>query len=100
MFGNGVRPQIWEQFTSRFKMPLIAEFYGATEGIANISECNCRHIVVTIFSDTQLLKLIRLVHKDYDNLHLFYSEHGGEARCMWVCACNTTSHYARVSDQG
>ncbi|XP_068234589.1 long-chain fatty acid transport protein 4-like [Palaemon carinicauda] len=36
MFGNGVRQQIWEQFTSRFNMPCIAEFYGATEGIANI----------------------------------------------------------------
>ncbi|XP_063871974.1 long-chain fatty acid transport protein 1-like [Scylla paramamosain] len=36
MFGNGVRPQIWKQFTSRFKMPVIAEFYGSTEGIANI----------------------------------------------------------------
>lgn len=40
MFGNGVRPQIWEQFTSRFNMPVIAEFYGATESIANISECS------------------------------------------------------------
>lgn len=38
MFGNGVRPQIWEQFTARFNNPCIAEFYGATEGIANISE--------------------------------------------------------------
>ncbi|KAK4297266.1 hypothetical protein Pmani_030308 [Petrolisthes manimaculis] len=36
MFGNGVRPQIWEQFTARFNNPCIAEFYGATEGIANI----------------------------------------------------------------
>lgn len=36
MFGNGVRPQIWQQFTSRFSIPCIAEFYGATEGIANI----------------------------------------------------------------
>ncbi|KAK7082496.1 hypothetical protein SK128_013204 [Halocaridina rubra] len=36
MFGNGVRAQNWEHFTSRFKMPFIAEFYGATEGIANI----------------------------------------------------------------
>ena len=38
MFGNGVRPQIWEEFTSRFNMPKIAEFYGATESNANISE--------------------------------------------------------------
>ncbi|KAG7160226.1 Long-chain fatty acid transport protein 1-like [Homarus americanus] len=36
MFGNGVRPQIWEQFTARFNNPCIAEFYGATESISNI----------------------------------------------------------------
>ena len=40
MFGNGVRPQIWEEFTTRFNMPRIAEFYGATESNANISKCS------------------------------------------------------------
>uniref|UniRef100_A0A8C9QVD9 Very long-chain fatty acid transport protein n=1 Tax=Scleropages formosus TaxID=113540 RepID=A0A8C9QVD9_SCLFO len=32
--GNGLRQSIWEEFTSRFHVPQIAEFYGATE-------CNC-----------------------------------------------------------
>ncbi|XP_048450755.1 long-chain fatty acid transport protein 4-like, partial [Rhincodon typus] len=32
--GNGLRPSIWEEFTSRFHIPQVAEFYGATE-------CNC-----------------------------------------------------------
>lgn len=36
MYGNGLRPQIWLQFTERFAIPRIAEFYGATEGNANI----------------------------------------------------------------
>lgn len=36
MFGNGLRPQIWKEFVDRFKIPGIAEFYGATEGNANI----------------------------------------------------------------
>jgi len=36
MFGNGLRPQIWEEFVKRFNIPKIAEFYGATEGNANI----------------------------------------------------------------
>ncbi|XP_046441081.1 long-chain fatty acid transport protein 1-like isoform X1 [Daphnia pulex] len=40
MFGNGLRPQIWEEFVNRFSSPTnrvqIAEFYGATEGNANI----------------------------------------------------------------
>ncbi|XP_069039355.1 long-chain fatty acid transport protein 4 [Lepisosteus oculatus] len=32
--GNGLRQSIWEEFTSRFSVPQVAEFYGATE-------CNC-----------------------------------------------------------
>lgn len=35
-FGNGLRPQIWKDFVERFNIPCIAEFYGATEGNANI----------------------------------------------------------------
>lgn len=36
-FGNGIRPQIWRQFTERFNVTRIGEFYGATEGNANIA---------------------------------------------------------------
>lgn len=36
MFGNGLRPQIWEKFVQRFQVPQIAEFYGSTEGNSNI----------------------------------------------------------------
>ncbi|XP_053989460.1 long-chain fatty acid transport protein 4-like [Hylaeus volcanicus] len=36
MFGNGLRPQIWPEFIERFNIPRVAEFYGATEGNANI----------------------------------------------------------------
>lgn len=36
IFGNGLRPQIWPQFIKRFNIPHVAEFYGATEGNANI----------------------------------------------------------------
>lgn len=38
IFGNGLRPQIWPQFINRFKIPQVAEFYGATEGNANIGK--------------------------------------------------------------
>ena len=34
--GNGLRPDIWERFQKRFGIPLIREFYGATEGNAPI----------------------------------------------------------------
>ena len=30
-FGNGMRQDIWAEFQSRFKIPSIVEFYGATE---------------------------------------------------------------------
>lgn len=37
--GNGLRPDIWEAFQSRFAIPRILEFYAATE--ANFSLYNC-----------------------------------------------------------
>jgi fatty-acyl-CoA synthase len=30
--GNGLRPDIWDEFKERFRIPLILEFYAATEG--------------------------------------------------------------------
>lgn len=36
MFGNGLRPQIWREFVDRFNIKQIGEFYGSTEGNANI----------------------------------------------------------------
>lgn len=36
MFGNGLRPQIWESFVNRFGVKQIGEFYGATEGNSNL----------------------------------------------------------------
>lgn len=35
-FGNGLRPEVWERFTSRFAIPHVLEFYGATEGNVSI----------------------------------------------------------------
>lgn len=37
IFGNGLRPQIWQPFVDRFNIKRVMEFYGATEGNANIS---------------------------------------------------------------
>ncbi|XP_017488353.1 PREDICTED: long-chain fatty acid transport protein 4-like [Rhagoletis zephyria] len=36
VFGNGLRPQIWTPFVKRFNIKKVGEFYGATEGNANI----------------------------------------------------------------
>ena len=32
IIGNGLRPEIWEEFTGRFGIGRVAEFYGASEG--------------------------------------------------------------------
>ncbi|XP_076753912.1 long-chain fatty acid transport protein 4 [Xylocopa sonorina] len=40
MFGNGMKPQIWSEFVKRFNVTLIAEFYGSSEGNANIANLN------------------------------------------------------------
>ena len=34
--GNGLRASIWKEFQDRFNIPLCVEFYGATEGNANM----------------------------------------------------------------
>ncbi|CAH0603273.1 unnamed protein product [Chrysodeixis includens] len=37
IYGNGLRPQIWKDFVKRFNIQSVSEFYGATEGNANIA---------------------------------------------------------------
>jgi fatty-acyl-CoA synthase len=37
-FGNGLRPEVWKTFQTRFRIPEILEFYGSTEG--NVSLFN------------------------------------------------------------
>ncbi|KZC09870.1 PREDICTED: long-chain fatty acid transport protein 4 [Dufourea novaeangliae] len=36
IFGNGLRPHIWQPFIERFGVKQIGEFYGATEGNSNL----------------------------------------------------------------
>jgi len=40
MYGAGLRPQIWETFVKRFKIPNICEIFGSAEGNSNI--CNMK----------------------------------------------------------
>lgn len=46
MFGNGLRPQIWKQFVSRFNVPNIGEVYGSTEGNSNLGKRGIRLITI------------------------------------------------------
>lgn len=38
VIGNGLRPQIWQQFKDTFNIAEIYEFYGSTEGNSNFSK--------------------------------------------------------------
>ncbi|XP_013200626.1 long-chain fatty acid transport protein 4 isoform X2 [Amyelois transitella] len=40
VYGNGMRPAIWTDFVKRFNIKRVSEFYGATEGNANIVNVN------------------------------------------------------------
>jgi fatty-acyl-CoA synthase len=44
--GNGMRPDVWEEFRRRFRIPRILEFYAATEG--NISLYNVEGVPAAI----------------------------------------------------
>ncbi|KAG5303334.1 AMP dependent ligase [Histoplasma capsulatum G186AR] len=33
MYGNGLRPDVWEKFKERFGIPNVAEFFSSTEGL-------------------------------------------------------------------
>ena len=37
IIGNGLKPELWRVFVDRFEIPCVKEFYGATEGVANIA---------------------------------------------------------------
>jgi fatty-acyl-CoA synthase len=40
--GNGLRPEVWDEFTRRFQIPRILEYYAATEGSFSLYNCEQR----------------------------------------------------------
>lgn len=40
MYGNGLRPDVWEQFRDRFGVPDVGEFFSSTEGIFSLFNYN------------------------------------------------------------
>ena len=63
--GNGLRPDIWEAFRDRFRIPRIVEFYGATEG--NVSLLNLDNKVGSVGRiPSKLLMDARLVRYDVE----------------------------------
>ncbi|CAK5127565.1 unnamed protein product [Meloidogyne enterolobii] len=84
MFGNGLRPQIWEQFIARFGIERIGEFYGSTEGNSNIinvdnhvGACGFMPLYMTFVSGLYPLRLLRVD----ENGQLLRDENGFCIRC-------------------
>ncbi|MCW5725452.1 MAG: long-chain-acyl-CoA synthetase [Maricaulaceae bacterium] len=42
IIGNGLRPEVWERFVARFRIPRVMEFYGATEGNVGLANFDSR----------------------------------------------------------
>lgn len=55
--GNGLRPDIWQEFQDRFGIKRVAEFYGATEG--NCITVNFRGVVGSVGPMTPGMMLAR-----------------------------------------
>jgi citronellyl-CoA synthetase len=57
MLGNGLRPDIWDQFRERFKVNRITELYGSSEGNATfINILNKDHTIGTTSASLMLVK--------------------------------------------
>ncbi|PWY72290.1 acetyl-CoA synthetase-like protein [Aspergillus heteromorphus CBS 117.55] len=40
MYGNGLRPDVWERFRQRFGVPEVGEFFNSTEGVFTLFNLN------------------------------------------------------------
>ncbi len=80
--GNGLRPDVWEAFQERFKIPRIAEFYGATEG--NFALFNASgHVGAVGYMPSFLRKSmgIEIVRFDIDKEKILRDPSGHCERC-------------------
>ncbi len=78
--GNGLRPDIWEPFRDRFRIPRIVEFYGATEG--NVALLNLDNKVGSVGRiPTKLLMDARLVRYDVERDEHLRSADGRLVEC-------------------
>ncbi|XP_069460111.1 long-chain fatty acid transport protein 1 [Ambystoma mexicanum] len=81
--GNGLRPTIWEEFTHRFRIKQIGEFYGATE--CNCSIANLDGKVGACGFNSRILPNIypiRLVKVNEDTMELIRDSNGLCVRCQ------------------
>lgn len=82
MYGNGLRPQIWTQFATRFNIPIIGEVYGATEGNSNLAN-TANHTGAIGFIPVVIEKFlpIQIVKVDEETGDVIRNEKGHCIRC-------------------
>lgn len=80
--GNGLRPEIWERFRRRFRIPRILEYYASTEG--NFSLYNCEGEVGAIGRIPPYLRHrlpVEIVRFDVDSAEPYRDGAGRCERC-------------------
>jgi fatty-acyl-CoA synthase len=78
--GNGLRPDIWEEFQKRFGIPRIVEFYGATEG--NVAMVNYDNRVGSVGKrPPRIVPAPRLIRYDVESDTHLRSEQGLCVEC-------------------
>ena len=69
-FGNGLRPEVWPRFVSRFGVPQIAEVYASTEGNANLANTEGKEGAVGFISPLLArmypVRIVRIASSDAD----------------------------------
>ena len=82
MIGNGLRASVWKEFQTRFAIPQIAEFYGSTEGNANVIN-NMNRVGAVGYSPVLLsfLSPVLLVKIDKETNEVMRDENGLVVLC-------------------
>ena len=80
--GNGLRPEVWETFQERFRIPRILEYYASTEG--NFSLYNCEGQLGAVGRIPRFLASrlpVALLRFDVDTAQPWRSAEGRCERC-------------------
>ena len=81
--GNGMRPDVWKKFQERFGVPIIGEFYGATEGNATLANTRNRYPAIGYISPLlSRLFPIKIVKFDVKTEELIRDKNGLCIECQ------------------
>ena len=107
-FGNGLRPDVWRKLRTRFRIPEILEFYGATEG--NVSMFNFDGRIGAVGRAPRYLRKqfnVRLIRFDMDKEEPVRGTNGlciearpGEVgECIGEIGADARRNYVGYADQ-